>query len=54
MTYTPRARRLMLLAKRAGELEFYAYVDHNIPRANHFLRKMNHFTKLAYQAQHGA
>lgn len=54
MTYTPQAQRLMLLAKRAGELEFYAYVDGNIKRANHFMRKMNALTKLAYLAQHGA
>ena len=54
MTLKPRAQRLILLAKRAGDLEFYAYVDGNINRANHFLRKMNALTKLAYQAQHGA
>lgn len=54
MTYTPRARRLIQLAEYAGELEFYAYVDNNIPRANHFLRKRNAFIKLAYQARHGA
>lgn len=54
MTYTPRAQRLMKLARRAGDLEIYAYVDGNISRANHFLRKMNSLTKLAIQAQYGA
>lgn len=53
MQYTERAKRLMKLAKRAGELEFYAYVGFNRPRALHFMRKMNALTKLAYQDQHG-
>lgn len=53
MTYTPQAQRLMKLAKRAGDLEFYAYVDNKMSRANHFMRKMNALTKLAYMAQHG-
>lgn len=54
MTYTPRAQRLMELARRAGVLEFEAYMAFNRPRAIHFMRKMNTLTKLAYQAQHGA
>lgn len=54
MTYTPRAQRLMELARRAGDLEFDAYMAFNRPRAIHFMRKMNALTKLAYQAQHGA
>lgn len=51
--YTPRAQRLMELARRAGDLEFYAYVAFNRPRAYHFMRKMNRLTQLAIQAQHG-
>lgn len=53
MTYTPRAQRLMELARRAGDLEFEAYVAFNRHRAYHFLRKMNALTKLAIEAQHG-
>lgn len=54
MTYTPRAQRLMKLARIAGDLEFFAYMDCNRSRADHFMRKMNALTRLAYQAQHGA
>lgn len=54
MTYTPRAQRQMKLARRAGDLEFEAYMAFNRERAYHFMRKMNSLTRLAYQAQHGA
>lgn len=54
MTYTPRAQRLMKLARIAGDLEFFAYMDCNRSRAEHFMRRMNHFTRLAYLAQQGA
>lgn len=54
MTYTPWAQRLMKLAQRAGNLEFDAYMAFNRERAYHFMRKMNKFTRLAIQAQHGA
>lgn len=54
MTHTPRAQRLMKLARIAGELQFFAYMDCNRERADHFTRKMNALTRLAYQAQHGA
>lgn len=53
MTYTPRAQRLMELAKRAGDLEFDAYMAFNRDRAIHFMRKMNRLTQLAIHAQHG-
>lgn len=53
MTYTSRAQRLMMLARRAGDLEYDAYMAFNRPRAYHFLRKMNKLTKLAIEAQHG-
>lgn len=54
MTYTPRAQRLMKLARRAGDLEFFAYMDCNRQRAEHFLRKLYAFNRLANQAQQGA
>lgn len=54
MTNTMRAQRLMKLARRAGDLEFEAYVAFNRERAYHFMRKMNHFTKLAIQAKQEA
>ena len=54
MNYTPRAQRLMKLARRAGNLEFDAYLDGNKTRAIHFMRKMYSLTQLAIQAQHGA
>jgi hypothetical protein len=53
MTYTPRAQRLMMLARRAGNLEYDAYMAFNRPRAYYFMRKMNALTKLAIEAQHG-
>lgn len=54
MTYTPRAQRLMKLARIAGDLEFFAYMDCNRERAEHFLRKLYSFTRLAHSAQHGS
>lgn len=54
MTYTPRAQRLINLARRAGQLEFEAYMAFNRERAYHFMRKMNKLTQLAIKAQHGA
>lgn len=54
MTYTPRAQRLMKLARIAGDLEFFAYMDCNRQRADHFMRKMNALTRLAIKAQQGA
>lgn len=54
MTYTPRAQRLMRLSSIAGKLEYEAYMAFNRHRAIHFMRKMNHLTKLAIQAQQGA
>lgn len=54
MTSQDKVQRLKALAQRAGNLEFEAYMDFNRERAIHFLRKMNRFTQLAIQAQHGA
>ena len=54
MQKVDRVQRLKLLAQRAGNLEFEAYMAFNRERAYHFLRKMNHFTQLAIQAQQGA
>lgn len=53
MTYTYRAQRLMMLARRAGDLEYDAYMAFNRARAIHFMRKMNRLTRLAIQAKHG-
>lgn len=54
MTYTLKAQRLMKLARRAGDLEFEAYMEFKRDRAYHFMRKMNRLTQLAIQAQQGA
>lgn len=53
MSLTPRAQRLTELARRAGDLEFEAYINFDRPRAVHFMRKMMNLTRLAIQAQHG-
>lgn len=51
MTNTMRAQRLMKLARRAGDLEYDAYMAFNRPRAYHFMRKMYKLTQLAIQAR---
>lgn len=48
-----QVQRLKKLAQRAGDLEYDAYMAFNRPRAVHFMKKMNKFTKLAIQAQNG-
>lgn len=54
MQKTDRVQRLKMLARRAGDIEFYAYVAFNRKRAYHFMRKMNRLTQAAIKAQQEA
>lgn len=53
MTYTPRAQRLMKLARHALKLERQAFEAGNHARAFHFLMKIDRFSGLAIEANRG-